>query len=82
MKQRLDQRVVLVCNFTLHFLHCEAVSHLVSKDIANCEGLVTAEDAIACQYEGVIAGKSTVKVAGEMAEPRQEVRFLARQLLG
>ena len=43
---------------------------------------MTAEDAIACQYEGVIAGKSTVKVAGEMAEPRQEVRFLARQLLG
>ena len=82
MKQRLDQRVVLVCNSTLHFLHCEAVSHLVGKDIANCEGLVTAVDAVAGEYEGIIAGKSTVNVAREMAEPRQEVGFLAGQLLG
>ena len=82
MQQRLDQRVVLVCNFPLHFLHCEAVSHLVGKNIANRDGLVTAVDAVGSVYEGIIAGKSTVNVASEMAEPRQEVGFLAGLPLG
>ena len=43
---------------------------------------MTAVDAVAGEYEGIIAGKSTVNVAREMAEPRQEVGFLAGQPLG
>ena len=82
VQQRLDQRVVLVCNFPLHLLHCETLSHFVGENIANCEGLMTAVDAVAGEYEGIIAGKSAVNVAREMAEPRQEVGFLAGQPLG
>lgn len=43
---------------------------------------MTAIDAVAGEYEAIVAGKTTVNVAREMAEPRQEVGFLAGQPFG